>query len=177
MGLLSHDYHVSQSHFSVSQWLVLRNWVCVLLFSCLSLGNLLSRRVTLETRHDQESRSSFFVFGKIYSQSTILSICIMMRVLTDGCGDYRWVWCVAFFSEPSTLAVTFGPYQWMQLVDRISALTSFRSVLIVETSHGDAFCQSSHTDHHSEHRFWRAQRCTCQSCFTHVVLSCVTAWP
>jgi len=33
---------------------------------------------------------------------------------TNGCGDYHRVWCAAFFSKPSFLALTFGPHQWIQ---------------------------------------------------------------
>ena len=84
----------------------------------------------------------------------------MMRLFTlDGCGDYRQVWCVAFFSKTSILVVSFGLHQGIQLVDRISMyLASLRSVLIVEKWHGNAFCQCFHTLHHSQHRCQRAQR-------------------
>jgi len=44
----------------------------------------------------------------------------MRLFTTNGCGNYRQVWCVAFFSKPSIRVVTFGPHQWIQLVDRIS---------------------------------------------------------
>ena len=48
-------------------------------------------------------------------------LCIMMRLFTiDGCGDYRQVWCVAFFSKTSILVVSFGLHQGIQLVDGIS---------------------------------------------------------
>ena len=49
--------------------------------------------------------------------------------LLSSCGDYRRVWCEALFSKPSTLAQTFAPHQWNQLVDRVSRgldLHSFR---------------------------------------------------
>jgi len=55
MGHLSHDDHISQSHFSFSQGLVLRSWGFVLIFSYLSLGFLLCRRVTFVTCRDRES--------------------------------------------------------------------------------------------------------------------------
>jgi len=64
MGHLSHDDHVSQSHFSFSQGLVLRFWGCVLLFSCLSLGYLLCRRVTFVTCRDRKSCVLFVCFQK-----------------------------------------------------------------------------------------------------------------
>jgi len=64
MGYLSHDDHVSQSHFSFSPGLVLRSWGCVLVFSCLSLGYLLCRRVTFVTCRDRESCWLFLCFQK-----------------------------------------------------------------------------------------------------------------
>ena len=120
---LSHDDHVSQSHFSFSQGLVLRCWGCVLVFSCLSLGYLLCSRVTFVTCRDRESWwwifcSHTFLF---WMENTMYCLCIMMRLFTfDGCGDYCQVWSVAFFSKTSILVVSFGLHQWIQLVDRIS---------------------------------------------------------
>ena len=59
---------------------------------------------------------SIFLFGL---ENTLYSLCIMMRLFTlDGCGDYRQVWCVTFFSKTSILVVSSGPHQWIQLVDR-----------------------------------------------------------
>ena len=123
MGHLSHDDHVSQSHFSFSQGLVLRSWGCVLLFRCLSLGYLLCRRVTFVTCRDRESCWLFFCSQKFlfWLENTMYCLCIMMRLFTiDGCGDYRQVWCVAFFSKTSILVVSFGLHQGIQLVDGIS---------------------------------------------------------
>ena len=61
---------------------------------------------------------SIFLFGL---ENTLHRLCIMMRLFTlDGCGDYRQVWCVAFFSMTSILVVSSGPHQWIQLVDRTS---------------------------------------------------------
>jgi len=66
MGRLSHDDHVSRSHFPFSQGLVLRCWGCVLLFSCLLLGYLLCRRVTFVTCRDWESCWLFFCSQKFW---------------------------------------------------------------------------------------------------------------
>jgi len=145
LGHLSHDDHVSQSHFSFSQGLVLRSWGCVLLFRCLSLGCLLchrvigdhywsshwfsnkqhylSRRVTFVTCRDRESCWLLFCSQKFlfWLENTMYCLCIMMRLFTiDSCGDYRQVWCVSFFSKTSILVVSFGLHQGIQLVDRIS---------------------------------------------------------
>ena len=92
-------------------------------------------------------------------ENTMYCLWIMIRLFTiDRCGDYRQVWCVAFFSKTSILVVSFGLHQWIQLVDRISMYVSLRSVLIVEKWHGNAFCQFFHTLHHSQHRCRRAHR-------------------
>jgi len=110
MGHLSHDDHVSQSHFSFSQWLVLRSWGCVLLFRFLSLGYLLCRHVTFVTCRDRESCWLFFCSQKFWFwlENTMYCLCMMMRLFTiDGCGDYRQVWCVAFFSTTS-IGLHFG---------------------------------------------------------------------
>jgi len=120
MGHLSYDDHVSQYHFSFSQGLVLRSWGCVLLVSCLCY--LLCRRVTFVTCRDRESRWLFFCFQQFlfWLENTKYCLGIMMWLFTiDSCGDYRQVWCVAFFSMTSILVVSFGLYQWIQLVDRI----------------------------------------------------------
>ena len=66
MGHLSHDDHVSQSHFSFSQGLVQCPCGCVLLVICLSLGYLLCRRVTFVTSRDREYRWLFFGFQKFW---------------------------------------------------------------------------------------------------------------
>jgi len=127
MGHLSHDDHVSQSHFSFSQELVSRSWGCVLLFSCLSLGYLLCCRVTLVTCRDWESCWLFFCCQKFWFwlENTMYCLCIMTRLFTiDSCGDYCQMWCVAFFSKTSILAVSYGLHQWIQLVDRISMYLS-----------------------------------------------------
>ena len=130
MGHLSHEEHVSQSYFPFSLDLVLCCWECVLLFSCLSLGYFLCRRVTLVTCRDWESCWLFFFFQNflICLENNLYCLCIMMRVFTrDGCGDYRQVWCVAFFSKTSILVVSFGLHQWIQLVDRISMYLAQRA--------------------------------------------------
>jgi len=122
-GHLSHDDHVSQSHFSFSQGLVLRSSWCMLLFSCLSLGYLLCRRITFATCRNREFCWLFFCSHKMFLwlENTMYCLCIMITLFTiDGCGDYRQVWCVSFFSKTSILIVSFGLYQWIQLVDRIS---------------------------------------------------------
>jgi len=95
----------------------------VLLFRCLSLGYLLCRRVTFVTCRDWESCWLFFYSQKFlfWLESTMYCLCIMMRLFTiNGCGDYRQVWCVAFFPKTSILVVSFGLHQWNELVDRIS---------------------------------------------------------
>jgi len=72
---------------------------------------------------DWESCWLFFCSQKFLFllENTMYCLCIMMRLFTiDGCGDYRQVWCVAFFSKTSILVVSFGLHQWIQLVDRIS---------------------------------------------------------
>ena len=123
MGHLSHDDHVSQSQFSFSQGLVLRIWGCVLVFSCLSLGFFLCRRVIFVTCRDRESWWWFFCSHTFlfWLENTMYCLCIMMRLFTnDGCGDYHQVWCVAFFSKTSILVVSFGLHQWIKLVDLIS---------------------------------------------------------
>jgi len=67
MSHLSHDDHVSQSHFPFSQGL-LRCWGCVLLFSCLSLVHLLCRRVTFVTCRDREGvLSIILLFSEIFN--------------------------------------------------------------------------------------------------------------
>jgi len=123
MGHLSHDNHVSQAHFSFSQGLVLRSWACMLLFCCLLLGYLLCRRVIFVTCFDRESCWLFFCFQKFLFWLENFRYCldiIMWLFTIYGCGDYRQVWCVAFFSKTSILVVSFGLHQWVQLVDRIS---------------------------------------------------------
>jgi len=63
----------------------------------------------------------FFLIFLIWFGNTLYCLCIMMRLFTlDGCGDYRQVWCVAFFSKTSILVVSFGLHQWIKLVDLIS---------------------------------------------------------
>ena len=129
MGHLSHDDHVSQSHFSFSQRLVLRIWGCVLVFS----GFFLCRRVTFVTCRDRESWWWFFCSHSFlfWLENTMYCLCIMMRLFTnDGCGDYHQVRCVAFFSKTSILVVSFGLHQWIKLVDLIlfpRCTTSFHS--------------------------------------------------
>ena len=125
MGHLSHDDHVSQSHFSFSQGLVLRSWGCVLLFKCLSFGYLSCCRVTFVTCRDRESCWLFFCSQKfLFWLETwwyhVLSMYYDEIIHIDGCGDYRQVWCVAFFSKISILVVSFFLHQWLQLGDRIS---------------------------------------------------------
>jgi len=68
MGHLSHDDHVSQSHFSILQGLVLRSWGYVLQFRCLSFGYLLCRRVTFVTCRDRDGSlvdSMILLFSEI----------------------------------------------------------------------------------------------------------------
>ena len=118
---MGHD-HVSQSHFSFSQGLVLHSWACVLLCSCLSLGYLLCCRVIFVTCFDRESCWIFFCFQKLLFWWENFKYCqgiIMWLFTIDACGDYRQVWCVAFFSKTSILVVAFGLHQWVQLVDSI----------------------------------------------------------
>ena len=96
MGHLSHDDHVSQSHFSFSQGLVLRIWGCVLVFSCLSLGFLLCGASPLwhvvigSLGDDFFVLTDFYFYWKIpctvyvlwwdYSQMTIVVITIKCGV-------------------------------------------------------------------------------------------------
>jgi len=62
----------------------------------------------------------------------------MMRLFTlDGCGDYRQVWCVAFFSKTSILVVSdkvrptkeqhpLFPEKWEGTIDRAQFLKKAR---------------------------------------------------
>ena len=161
MGHLSHDDHVSQSHFSFPQGLVLRIWGCVLVFS----GFFLCRRVTFVTCRDRESWWWFFCSHTFlfWLENTMYCLCIMMRPFTnDGCGDYHQVWCVAFFSKTSILVVLFGLHQWIKLVDLMSMYLA-QLVVCSDCREGarQRFCQCFHTLHHSQHRCRRAQRWTC----------------
>ena len=98
-------------------------WGCVLLFSCLSLGFLLCRRVIFVTCRDRESWWWFFCSHTFlfWLEHTMYCLRVMMRLFTnDGCGDYHQVWCVSFFSKTSILVVSFGLHQLIKLVDLIS---------------------------------------------------------
>jgi len=62
-----------------------------------------------------------FVLRNLYFDWKIpCTVYVLWLFTIDGCGDYRQVWCVAFFSNTSILVVSFGLHQWIQLVDRIS---------------------------------------------------------
>ena len=160
---LSHDDHVSQSRFSFSQGLVLRIWVCVLVFSCLSLGFFLCRRVTFVTCRDRESWWWFFCSHTFLFWLENTMYCHYDETI------HKWrLWWLpssvacGIFSKTSILVVSFGLHQWIQLVDRISMYLA-QLVVCSDCREGARQCFLSmfHTLHHSQHHCRRAQRWTC----------------
>jgi len=68
------------------------------------VGLLVMSSRHLSDMSDRETCSLFF-FRDFFSLDNT------MYDETNSCGDYCQVWCVAFFSNPSILVVTFGPHQ------------------------------------------------------------------
>jgi len=111
MGHLSHYDHVSQSHFSFSQGLVLRSWGCVLLFRCLSLCYLLCRRVTFVTCRDRESCWLFFCSQKfLFWKYHVLSM-----YYDETIHNWRLWWlpssvvCGILFKDINSCSVIWSP--------------------------------------------------------------------
>ena len=99
MGHLSHDDHVFQSHFSVLQWLVLRSWGYVLLFSCpLNWVYQCDGGISIRTwRHFICSRGGFswkLLWQTLKrSRSAGLSMLLRCRQFTSQPKNSNWLGC------------------------------------------------------------------------------------
>ena len=128
--LLDHLCHVCGS--SLTWWTCVTIWFSFFTGSCFTLlGMCGSIQLSLVGLFLMSSRHLcdmswlgvlliilFFQNFWFCLEHALYCLCIIMRLFTlDSCGDYRLVWCVAFFSKTTNLVVSFGLHQWIQLVD------------------------------------------------------------
>jgi len=146
MGLFLHDYHVSQSLSSISQWLGLLDSCYYLAFICRLLRRFF-HVVSLYLTHSIDVSGILFVFPDKFTLNNTNHICWLVVVITVECGVRHSFQSHHLLHRHLFRINTDCISRCLDLLsfrDEYWDVPQWRSVL------------SSHTDHHSEHRCWRA---------------------